>query len=1011
MNRRNRLRPAWPAGALLLVCALGAMAMMNDDDGPPDPPDVCTEPFVYVTGTPFVNGLPVIQQQLEVVGEQVKVAVETTPRCRVLTPGSLPFEWSVVGPGGAVFLTDGDTLRPYFTPTVSGAYQARITYCPQTCPNRHVGNDFVDIPPQSASLTIFVNEQMPVPPATHPILTPTANTPPTPDQVAAENAFHQERERKCAFPGSLADIDTPQLVPVRPFSGAADYRLLEGRIRKVRIAYNDNELNHYSHDIGIHVVPDPQHQLVKVPENQDMEIEWESNYLPGHMRPSAGDRVSAYGFHTYDCHHSPISTEIHPPVMTAVHRSRAIQIPDGWAPPGGGSLGSNIWVPGIITDIWANARAGEISSNCSDTGLHQEAKLSGHPQVPILWGACIQSPHPLQRAYTFNIYLPENPQQRVAAAGLSAPPAPLHFRVEPGEGPDPLVQRLTDGAVTFLRVTVDLTGFTGERYGRRIVAGWVQPSPVNWGLERWKIGIPSLRVFEDHDLGTDGDWVFWASLNNRDQEWTRLLNGNSVDEGTYTFGGRPWETGSVDPERSLGPHLLLFNPPFGQYFPGSPHVDLTRSLEIHTSGYDEEFWDDEVGMVNSVVLPAPTLPIGTRITSSPNSSTGDYRLNFFYERVGPVPAASLTSAGVSLAAQYTLGNSGRCTRVRSNLCLLLAGLGTVVNAWDPSQEPTAPEGPDYDWSTHAIFEPQEAEPFSLTEMPLDHLGRGILTMLQREPDRAQRFFTELREEFDEVRGSALESDYARALPAFEPHLPADQWQLHFGDLDPTPVDLALSDLSMSPPGAAAGERVAFTATITNHGTGAAAPFSARLTIDGAALRDLSVPGLAPGASTLVEFPAWIAVLGAHQLRATADALSRIAEPVEDDNDLERAIVVGAAPRGLPDLTVASVDLSLADPRAGQPLTFRASVENTGGNALPAFVVRFAVDDLEIGEVAVDGLASGEKRDVSSPRPWIATLRRHAVRVEVDAGAAVPESDEGDNTLARPFRVRPRLKGR
>ena len=53
----------------------------------------------------------------------------------------------------------------------------------------------------------------------------------------------------------------------------------------------------------------------------------------------------------------------------------------------------------------------------------------------------------------------------------------------------------------------------------------------------WKAGIPSMEVYEDHDLGTDGDWVLWASVNNRDQEWTRLLNGNSVGEGTYSFGG------------------------------------------------------------------------------------------------------------------------------------------------------------------------------------------------------------------------------------------------------------------------------------------------------------------------------------------------------------------------------------------------------------------------------------------------------------------------------------------
>jgi subtilase family serine protease len=155
------------------------------------------------------------------------------------------------------------------------------------------------------------------------------------------------------------------------------------------------------------------------------------------------------------------------------------------------------------------------------------------------------------------------------------------------------------------------------------------------------------------------------------------------------------------------------------------------------------------------------------------------------------------------------------------------------------------------------------------------------------------------------------------------------------------------------------------------------------------LRLLSVPGLAPGASTLVEFPAWIAVLGAHQLRATADALARIAEPVEQDNDLERGIVVGAVPRRLPDLGVAAIDLSPSGPRAGQLLSFVASVENTGGNALPAFVVRFTVDDLEVGEVVVAGL----------PRGRSARCHRRGRRARRAAGT----SSASRSTQARPCR--------
>jgi hypothetical protein len=1007
--------PLWRAllaAPFVLLVALGAAALMNDDDIPgPEPADLCVEPEVQgVTGTPWLNGLPVIRQTLEVVGEQVKVVVATTPRCHAVTPSSLPFEWQIIGPSGLVTPDEAGTLRPSFRPLVAGAYEARLTYCPQSCPGRQVGNDVVDIPPLSATVAVVVVDRMPVPPATQPVLTPTALTPPTPEEVEAESAFHEERERKCAFPGFLADAQTPQLVPVRPFAGSGDYRLLEGRVVKTNIAANDNELNHYSHDIGIHVEPDPRHELLMVEGKHDMEIEWESNYLPGAMRPSAGDRVSAFGFHTYDCHHAPIGTEIHPPVLTAVHRSRAVRIPDGWAPSGGVSLGTNIWVPGVVTDVWANVRAGEMTSNCSTTGLHQEAVLAppGSP-VPVLFGSCIRSPHPIRRSFSFNVYLPENPQARVAAAGLEAPPAPLHVRVEPGSGPVPAVVPLTEGGVTFLRVTVDLSGFTGETYGRRIVAAWVQPSPENWGLERWKAGIPSMRVYEDHDFGTDGDWVFWTSLNNRDQEWTRLLNGNSVGEGTYTFGGRAWETESPFPDRSLGPHLLLFNPRFGQHFPGSPLFDLTRSLELHTSGYDEEFWDDEVGMVHTVVRPDPaTLAVGERRTLTQYSSSGDYRLTYFFERLGPVAGASLTGAGRRLADAYTLGETGRCSPVRRNLCLLLPDVGSVVEAWDPGQEPAPPEGPDLDWSVHPVFERQEEEPWSLTGMPLETLGRAVRNGLKGDPERVRRFFVELREEFDEVRGTRMQGEYARALPAFEPHLPADLWQRYLGDIDPTPVDLAVTRLAMAPPFARPGQAVTFSADVANRGTGAAAPFAVRLRIDGRPLPLVPVPGLSPGASTTVAFAAWTATPGAHRVGAAADALRQIAEPNELDNHLERRVVVARKAPRPPDLRPVDLTLVPCDPKEGQEVVFVARVRNEGGHASESFLVRFAVDGTTLGVAPVPGLPAHRTIEVTSP-PWTAVGGRHSLAVVVDAGGAVAESDEGNNAFAQEFRVAARRR--
>jgi hypothetical protein len=972
----------------------------NDDfPDPGDSPNPClVNAGVGLDGAPYVNGLPVIQQSLEIVGEFVKVVVVSFDCFRV-TPASLPFEWQVTGPSGPVVLEDGGTLRPHFRPVVAGDYEARLTYCPQTCPGLQVGAAPVDIPPLTATWPFRVVSQMPIPPATHTVLTPTA-------LQFSPLESHEESDRKCAGPSRISDAHTPQLVPVHPWNGAGDYRLLEGQVSRAAIAYNDNELNHESHDIGVHVRPDPQHWFLLTPGKLQMDVEWESDTWPGPMRPVAGDRISAFGFHTYDCHHSPISTEIHPPVLTAVHRTRAVRIPDAWAPQGSEPLGSNLWVPGVITDIWANVRAGEISSNCSSTGLHQEAPDT---LTPFVYGDCIQSPHPIQRSFTFNIYLPEDPQKRAAAAGLSAPPAPLYVRVEPGTDPLPVVllkrDPMTADGVPFLQVTLDLTGFSGQTYQGRIVAAWVLPSATNWGLEQWKVGIPSLEVFDDLDTGTDGDWVFWAATNNRDQEWTRLLNGDSVGEGIYTFGDRPWETEppespwSPSHDRSLGPHLLLFNAPFSQYFPAS---SLIQAFQVHTSGYDAEFWDDDVGVTNALECTTCPLALGERVTRAQVSSTAAYRLNYYYERLGPVAGANLTAAGRSLAAAYTVGAGGRCSQVARDICLLLPESPELTIAWDPSQEP-APVDVDFDWSAHPIFKRQEPEPFSLTDMPLEQLGRAVLSMLQRDPQAVQRFFQELREEFDGVRGTPTESEYARALLAFEPHLPAEQWQLYMGDIDPTPVDLALTRITMSPPGGAAGESVVFAAEIENRGTGAAAPFVARLSIDGVALPLLPIPALAPGAITAVEFAPWTAAAGRHKLRAAADALAQIAEPKEGDNELERRIAVRDKPLGLPDLLIPGARVRRASRDQGRGVVFVAHVENSGGNALDAFVVDFSVDGSAVGSVVVPGLAARRTIALTSPA-WEAHGRRHTLRVAVDPAGRVAESDEDNNTLARRFVV-------
>ena len=56
---------------------------------------------------------------------------------------------------------------------------------------------------------------------------------------------------------------------------------------------------------------------------------------------------------------------------------------------------------------------------------------------------------------------------------------------------------------------IDLTGFNGSKYGRRIVAAWAYPSPDNWKLESYRMRVRKMHVSHDAEPnGEDGEWRF-----------------------------------------------------------------------------------------------------------------------------------------------------------------------------------------------------------------------------------------------------------------------------------------------------------------------------------------------------------------------------------------------------------------------------------------------------------------------------------------------------------------------
>lgn len=223
---------------------------------------------------------------------------------------------------------------------------------------------------------------------------------------------------------------------------------------------------------------------------------------------------------------------------------------------------------------------------------------------------------------------------------------------------------------------------------------------------------------------------------------------------------------------------------------------------------------------------------------------------------------------------------------------------------------------------------------------------------------------------------------------------------------PPPIpDLVLVALAPGDDDPIDGAALAFVARIENHGTGDADSFLVGFAVDGAALGNVSVDGLAAGAGINVTSATWTAVEGDHAVQAVADLAHEVDEASEENNDRTEPFNVGPLP--LPDLRVPDILLSPAAPIDGQASAFTAVVENHGEVAAGPFLVGFAVDGVLLGNVSVDGLDAHATVNVTSPA-WTAAHGGHSVRAAADVADQVEEDDEGNNERLESFTVGPGL---
>jgi hypothetical protein len=407
---------------------------------------------------------------------------------------------------------------------------------------------------------------------------------------------------------------TPEWVTIKPYHTNDNYQKLEGlAYRDMGVSVDDGKYSHYYMDQHFKILPDPAYNNLRgsPPDNpgrEYIEAEVEHKVLPEYFWPTLNDRVSVFGHYIFDCGHgdpdkSPpeLKTEIHPHVAIGVQRYRPVAIPakelfdfDNNATTPSESVGKRVYVPGIITDLHISNNVGYIvdtahpekpDSPCGDRGLHQAKDYeTSYPADKDLARKCILEPVLIDKKYEFNIYLPRDPHDILTelAPTNTAPPVPLYAKAQthPYSYPDasiaskyqPVIEHKTDSkGVDYLKVTIDLTGYTGSEYVSRIVAGWVLADQDNWGLESWRLKIKEIIYRHSMDGDDYGDWFLWFNLNNGLNEWHNLKWGSDSVHVRSIESDPLLETGILNTK--LGPDILLF--------PG-------QDIQVQTAAYEDD---------------------------------------------------------------------------------------------------------------------------------------------------------------------------------------------------------------------------------------------------------------------------------------------------------------------------------------------------------------------------------------------------------------------------------------
>ena len=202
-------------------------------------------------------------------------------------------------------------------------------------------------------------------------------------------------------------------------------------------------------------------------------------------------------------------------------------------------------------------------------------------------------------------------------------------------------------------------------------------------------------------------------------------------------------------------------------------------------------------------------------------------------------------------------------------------------------------------------------------------------------------------------------------------------------------DLALESLIWSPINPSVGDKVTLTAYVTNKGSRRADGFQVYFYIDDNAVNYQEIPQLDAGARVTGTFE-WDATAGPHTLTVFADGANVVSEGVESNNGETVALSIPA-----PDLTIESITWPSGEPSVSDNVVFTVTVRNQGDAKARYSSVNYYVDGQYLASGQINSLEPDAETEETFST-WMSQAGPHTVRVVIDEGNQVPESNEANN---------------